>query len=227
MKKQILSSLALIASVAATLNVSADGIDSVSGGIFELDPILPDLSESGSLESDDITFLMFEGTSMIGPGGLEVFTDVGSSTTTFLAEGTLVNSYIFHFDPRDNGGSVVEFSGGSATFENNILGLVASGSGLDATDYLGNAGTIYDTGVAQRNAGFGNEWDSFDSDFDYYSFSGDTFTIDSLTVKNTRIDQIRVLTAVPEPSTIAGIGIGVLALGFLTYKRRKNATVEA
>lgn len=223
MKKQILVCLALLS---AAVSSNAD-ITSVNGLVAEINPIQSDLTKGGGFQSSSITQLMFEGTSTVGAGGLTVYTDVASKTTAFLAEGTQVNSYIFHFDPKADMGYQVTFNGGGAVFDNNILGLVGSSADLDATDYLGNAGTVYPTGYRQRNAGFGDGPDSFGTDGDIYSFSGNTFTIDQLTTNFNRIDQIRVLTAVPEPSTIAGIGIGVFALGFLTYRRRKAAVAAA
>ncbi|MCH6257395.1 PEP-CTERM sorting domain-containing protein [Puniceicoccaceae bacterium K14] len=59
-------------------------------------------------------------------------------------------------------------------------------------------------------------------------FGDENVTIDSLDSNKLWVNGFGgsgtiTLSAVPEPSTIAGISIGVLVLGFLTYRRRKAA----
>ncbi|MCH6257812.1 PEP-CTERM sorting domain-containing protein [Puniceicoccaceae bacterium K14] len=103
-------------------------------------------------------------------------------------------------------------------FENpaQFLSLL-EGVGVD----LGAMSFLYDIDEGNFSNEGAGEWSFFQLDT----------TIDSLDAAGTSFNAAWfgggsattniALTAVPEPSTIAGIGVGVLALSLLTYKRRK------
>jgi PEP-CTERM motif len=140
-----------------------------------------------------------------------------------LASGTVVNSHLINFQPSAGilaGGQTVT---GSITFANNILAVVYSNLGLTAnqgflnTDYLHQAATTYG-----YNQFFGVETNAERS----FTVSGNTlnFTLggyySSAILRD--MDNLRVLTEVPAPASIALLGLGGLGLFFM---RRKKVAV--
>ncbi|MGH0028927.1 MAG: PEP-CTERM sorting domain-containing protein [Myxococcota bacterium] len=140
----------------------------------------------------------------VGPG-----LHTGSSGTPIpIATGTLVNTYIVHFDPA---GGVITLSGG-VTFEPDeiILGIQTHTPWLDGADgIVGDPMTTYPTGLLEFRA--------------FESLPGlDSLTIDpslesvSFTlIAELGIDQARIVTTVvPEPGTasLLALGLGALAL---------------
>ncbi|HEY4310200.1 MAG TPA: PEP-CTERM sorting domain-containing protein [Pirellulales bacterium] len=133
-----------------------------------------------------------------------------------IAAGTLVDSYLLHFDDAGTPGDPVHITG-SIAFSDDILGIIVLAQSLDGTDaYPGLTTTIYPFGDAARGLELhdGNGSDSI-------TFSTDLHTIalDFHNIKNT--DEVRVITAstVPEPSTFALTVVAGLGL-FLWLRRR-------
>jgi hypothetical protein len=124
-----------------------------------------------------------------------------------LPAGTLVDSYLVHFDTL--GSNNVRLVG-SVTFANPILAVIAKTSTLNSTDALLGAGISYATGGARHPEFSSNgKGDKFEVLAD-----GRTLSVDWRV--STYVDQVRVVTAVPEPATL-----GLLAsAGLLALRRR-------
>ncbi|MFW5696997.1 MAG: PEP-CTERM sorting domain-containing protein [Fimbriimonadaceae bacterium] len=119
------------------------------------------------------------------------------------------SSYFMHMDAPGGGLQSYDFS---VTFAQAIQGVVVKDATLDATDaVLGNPGTAYPNGLTNRG------WETSTDDF-AISINGNTLRFTGRVT--TPLDSVRVLTnPVPEPTTIAALGLGALAL--LRRKRSK------
>ena len=103
--------------------------------------------------------------------------------------GTCVNSYFIHYDLIN----ASFFRSGSATFEEEILGLITSTDKLDASDWLGAASTFYAT-AAGGEIGRALEMDLAGA-ADVITLSADFSTVSaSLIVSPDWQDQVRVIT---------------------------------
>lgn len=121
-----------------------------------------------------------------------------------LPAGTVVDSYLIHFDTL--GSNNVRLVG-SVTFANPILAIIAKTATLNATDSVLGSGISYATGGARHPELSSNgKGDKFEVLAD-----GRTLAVDWRV--STYVDQVRVVTAVPEPATLGLLaGAGLLAL---------------
>lgn len=125
-----------------------------------------------------------------------------------LVAGTVVNSYLIHFDP-DSDDTEVTFQ---ITFEDEIVGVIAETGLLEASDSLSFADPEFET-QAFRGLDSGDGW----------TITGDGHTIQfSISDSLAQMDQVRILTRsslniteVPEPSSLS-----ILTLGGLFMLRR-------
>jgi len=134
-------------------------------------------------------------------------TDANFSPGQIVA-GTVVNSYALHFDVV---GSLqtqnAKEATGSITFTDDILGLISRSDSLNSTNgVLGLSGVLYpsgtDHGLELNPAGGGTS--------DVVTLSADRRTV-TLDLRNASFpDDLRIVTAVPEPNALvlATIGLG-------------------
>ena len=146
------------------------------------------------------------------------FTSKASLVDGTIAAGTSVDSYFFHSDTVS--GSQVYT--GSVTFTTAILGVMVLAKSLDATDaLLGHVGTTYPTGDGGRDL-------ELDPTHDFFTLSADKKTLTFQFDTHGNVDEVRVLTApsaVPEPSSIALLGLGTIILTGASLRRRMVAMV--
>lgn len=131
-----------------------------------------------------------------------------------IPAGTRVASYMLHSDPR--GIFPTQYTGYWVA-PRKIIGIILSDSRLDASDaILGNPGTLYPTGVAHRGLDF-----SLPIFPDLLFFDGSQL-LATVFRTGTVVDQIRVITLVPEPSTFALAGLGLAGMALVAMRRRKK-----
>jgi len=132
-----------------------------------------------------------------------------------------INSYLLYAQPEtpDPGSNYRTYTG-SVTFSpgENIVGVIISYGHLAGTDStLGSPSTTYGTSLY-----YGLEHG------DSVSISGNLETLNfKFNVIPGRIDEIRILTEIPEPADFLLIGSGLLALGLFFNSRRRRRSLRA
>lgn len=120
-----------------------------------------------------------------------------------------IESYMLRTDPI--GGNLISLDG-FVVFDQPILGVVTQGNTLDNTDaLLGRPGINYNLNEAR---GLENP--------DTFLISADRLRVDFLYETGTWTDDVRIITAVPEPGSIA-----MLALAGLTLLRRRSPMLRS
>lgn len=178
-----------------------------------------DLRE-GALENDNNAWLFVERpqpltltddiiVNAINPGVYDEDSDLGSFT---IPRGTTVFVFLLHSDPTGDG--PVDYYG-SITFHFRILGVIARGRRLRLTDPdLGNPGTLYSQSDNYR----GYELDT--QDVEQFSLSSDMHTLDFYCRTTNAVDELRIVTVVPEPASMSVLGAGFAALMFSRMRRK-------
>lgn len=189
--------------------------DSLTDILTTLPP--PDITE-GKLESDTHAFLFAEKVSFVLPSDVDVnlntpgtHTDGFGSVDATIPAGTRVDSFYLSYDPEGDPGSAIvgDFE---LTFDYPVLGILTGNTQLNATDaLLGAAGTTYLNG----NVGLENN----SPDFITLSPDRRTLTI-AMNVSGGNLDQIRVLTQVPEPCTLLLAALALAPAALYTRRRR-------
>lgn len=147
--------------------------------------------------------------------------------TSEISAGTRLDSYIFHFDIFYTGSTLRAL--GTATFDNEILGIIGTHSTLVSTDsWLGNPGTLYET-TTPTFGGRGLEGTDFSlaAARDWITISADRKTVTLDLGAGDWFDDIRVLVAsgapvaqVPIPGTLF---LALIGLPALLFSRRRAA----
>lgn len=153
--------------------------------------------------------------SILAPGSFPTtFTTHAGNENNKIANGTQIASYYMYFDPKNALGVNAKFK-----FDNNILGIVTNERTSAANDHFMLSDYLIDPGVAAGNKSAAhftargleigaNEFIKFHSakeiEIDWNASSPG--------------DQIRVITAVPEPASMAALAIGAVAM---LRRRRK------
>ena len=138
-----------------------------------------------------------------------------TTTDGILPAGTLVTSYILHFDPPGNDDTSPRHEAwGRITFDTPVLGLIYATSAprkiWTASDAaLGITGK-YDTTLSHRD---------LEINQDSISFSGNTVRLDF--IANTGMDEARIIVqGTPAPGAIVLCSIGITSLAW--FRRRRT-----
>lgn len=203
--RKVLTALAATATLAfgaasadaAVLSGNVTG-GSAGGSFVELFPAPGFTIGQDNLQSDNL-FAFDE------KQGVTLTSAIGS-----IASGTAVNSHYVAFDPRQ--GRTIR---GNVTFSGRVLGVITTLPTLQATDALfGLPGVNYLSPTARG-------LESNDS----ISFSGNQVFLNWRA--SSPGDHVRVLTAVPEPSTWAMMLAGFMAVGGMIRSRRRSPAMPA
>lgn len=215
----------LISFFALSITTTAQAGIILSGNIYDTNPLPTSLALNTLPESNTNIFLYTEREDFLLTSDLNV--DYMGSTTTegVISSGTKINSFFLNFDAVGDEYTVNSFNSvGSYLFDTEILGIIWSGTRPDAQNLivpssgfldlsdgiLGLAGTTYATDAIGR----GLEPEDFyltNGTTDEVTVSGRQLDV-SLFVKPAYADQLRVITAVPEPTTLLLFGTAVICL---------------
>jgi hypothetical protein len=179
--------------------------------------------KAGKLQSNTDAFAFTEQTGLTLKTAVNVditspgtYKSVASLTPGTIAAGTPVESYFLHSDPPNNN----SMYDGSVTFSTPILGLIVLSATLSSSDaQLGATGTAYPSNDTGRGLELTNG-----QDFVTLSSDRETLTFHFFTHDN--VDQVRILTAVPEPSSIALAGCGLILLAVARVARARCRPVD-
>ena len=201
----------------STLPSHADAINYVSGaaGLFNLTTStqLANVREGNNESAKD--FFWFAEKQGVSISGLAVDDATGGANPPGHP-GTLtgtVNSYMLYTDQLGKTGSTSYNI--TVKFTQKILGVITDSSTLKATDStLGRSGTSY-PGLGSGQSTRGQEF----PDTTFWTVADNTLTLHNVTSDN--VNEIRVLTAVPEASTMLGFGalLGAGSFGLLRSRR--------
>lgn len=174
----------------------------------------------GAIQSQVDATLFFESTTtlaaalpvdLIAPGTYNL---ADPDNPGSIPAGTTVNSYLLHHESVANQLSTVVVAG---TFPYQILGVIIGDTKLDNSDpILGNPTTLYPTGLAYRGLEL-----PYVALADVVFWSGNQVFISIKSTTADVLDHVRIITAVPEPSTIWLATIAAPTL-VLAWKRRKT-----
>jgi hypothetical protein len=202
------------------------GIAGTSGDIEVVAPpasVQPQAYESSSeirvfLESEKT--LASVPVNAVLPGTYHAYSDFVDQT---LVPNGPIDSYFIHYDVV---GQTLAQASGSITFDEPILAVIGRSLTLQQTDRtLGAPGTLYPTSRFNRELEYETR-----GNYDFFRLDPDGHTIFVQVEDSTDVDQIRVITAAPEPSTMALALVSMtLLFGFRSYLRkstRKNGNLR-
>ena len=120
----------------------------------------------------------------------------------------------------------MDFDGNITFQQEEIIGLILSGTNLNITDpILGFSGTSYPTGINPNFRGVNglNEPNDIITLIDNHNLG--------IHVRTVGLDQMRIITTptsapIPEPTTIALLGIGLAGLAGAEVRRRRKKTKQ-
>jgi hypothetical protein len=173
----------------------SDGIAALSGDAEIVSP--PPSGRRQAYESDDAVRVFLERELLVSsvpinavqPGIYNAYADFDDQVVSPAGK---VRSYFLHFDGI---GTALRRLMGSLTFDAPILGVIGRSLTLEQTDAdFGSPGTLYPTDRFDREPEFQGR-----DNYDYFQISGDKRTLSFRWEVTTDVDQLRVVTAVPEP----------------------------
>lgn len=217
--------------VALSTSIVQGGIVSLSGDVEMIAP--PFSVQEGAVESDSVARLFLEREGFALPSDLDVdittpggvfdeFADLVSPGS--ISAGTMVNSYFFHADAVDTSVQVYD---GEIVFSEPILGIILTHDTLQASHPIVGAPSTTTTYPANGST------DASDAPFNLFNSGDSEMTVmlpstvifhSSKDFSNNTYDHFRVITAVPEPSSVAILAIGgALIIGITLCRRRRSA----
>ena len=142
-----------------------------------------------------------------------------------VSAGTTINSYYLSADSLSGGGGLSAIFDGTITFSDQILGVDVLSETLDAgIDRLGADNVLYP--YTRANSGLEITPSAGGSGLDTITLTPDRHTIVIHFLGATNTDQVRIITAVPEPTSIALLGVGAAVL--ISCRRRfRRRTISA
>jgi PEP-CTERM motif len=183
-----------------------------TGSFVDVTPGAPVDLGIGSTESTDSASYVFENTANVTDLAVNLVGDGTVDVTNSATISGTFESVFFHFDPE--GTEANDFSG-SLTFDREIVAVIGARDGflIPADAFFLPSGVTF--------AGSGRGQLNLESQGDIVTVSGNMLSI-ALSA-GTGADDFRVLfRAVPEPGTVALLGISLLALGFLRRRKMPN-----
>jgi hypothetical protein len=193
-----------IACLALTVSASQAQIINVTGG----SQIVPPANATDGQLTDTTQGFVWQEREPVEL--LQLTTDHDGSAGTFdlvadFMPGSLTGTYSAYYMHMDNVGSQKNFYTLTVEFAQEIKGVLITDDRLDATDAsIGAPGTTYPNGLSLR--GFDEVRDDLIISADRKSITYDGRVFGA-------VDGVRVFTnPVPEPTTMAALGLGALAL---------------
>lgn len=175
----------------------------------------------GALTSQTDAYVFLESTLTLGaplpvdislPG---LYNSNSPTSVGAIPAGTNVSSYMIHHESVDQQYSFIYIT---FTFPNPVLGIITTGPGLDATDLtLGNPGTTYPTGLDFRGLEM-----PYTITPDSVFWAGNQVFVGVASTTALILDQMRVITQVPEPGSITLSVLGVLGFAAFCWRRRSK-----
>jgi len=216
---KFISSLVVLLAMLPNANatVISGSVTTGSGSFIKLSPGFTDSNPDNTVGNNtfqNLNLYAFDEdqntTVLTNPLSVDILAGTGLAGT--LAVGTVVASHYLFFDPASH-----VTQAGWVDFDSDILAIITSSSNLGASDYLANTGVTYLSPTLR-----GLE-------------SADSVTIDGGNSKRVNVDwaastpgdYVRVLTqyspsaAVPEPGTLALLGLGLAGIGYRRKKQNK------
>ena len=197
------------------LGVPIPGVDMASlSNVITADPAPSRITE-GTLESNTDGFLFVEKESFVLPTDVEVNHNAAGTSTShgaiagIVPAGTMVDSFYLSYDLLGDP-SAFTTATMDIIFEWPIVGILTGDDQINDVDaLLGALYTTYPTGNVGLEVG---------SDSLTISPDMKTLTI-TMGVTAGNLDQIRILTVVPEPGSMALLGAGIV--GLIARRRRR------
>lgn len=134
--------------------------------------------------------------------------DLSELVSGVVQSGTTVQSYIFHADPLTTG-----LLSGYVIFDTPVLGVEVQSFSLMGTDgRLGRPGVTYGTNSSRR-------LELSSTSLDTFEISADRLRVDFTMQVDDADDEIRIVTAVPEPGALSLLALG----GIVSIRRRRGS----
>lgn len=174
----------------------------------------------GALTSASDVYIFFESTQELAdPLNVDIITPglynlANPDDPGVIPADTKVASYMIH---HDSVGFLPNTAAVTYVFPQKVLGLIINDRNLDTSDpIVGNPGTTYPTGLAYRGLEVPYTFLN-----DVVFWNGNQVTVTGKSTTALVIDQIRVITAVPEPSTFV-LAAMALPIVWLIRQRRSR-----
>jgi hypothetical protein len=170
-------------------------------------------------EAQNVTLASAVDTDASSPG---LYTSSLSLVFGSIPAGSVVSSQFIHFDTV---GGTSHTADGSITLDGTIVGIIAWNrpgfQHLDASDAAFGLGTLFSPGINKR--GVFDAGDGSGGGEDFFTIEPDLHTLTFHLEVTTPFDEIRVLTAIPAPSTVPLLGFACLA-GLRRHRRGTTST---